>query len=104
MKTILSNIPAIVWWLLGGVLLLKILVAVLRLPNVKGAIGVHRCARHTYGIRTLMFKNLTRPATIEYVELARRVRHLAPVSAGGEGVGPFGGLEHRAPFGRRRRG
>ena len=51
MKTILSNIPAIVWWLLGGVLLLKILVAVLRLPNVKGAIGVHRCARHTYGIR-----------------------------------------------------
>ena len=39
MKTILSNIPAIVWWLLSGVLLLKILVAVLRLPNVKGAIG-----------------------------------------------------------------
>ena len=42
---------------------------------------VHRCARHTCGIRTLMFKNLTRPATIEYVELARRVRHLAPVCA-----------------------
>ena len=28
-----------------------------------------------------MFKNLTRPATIEYVELARRVRHLAPVTS-----------------------
>ena len=42
---------------------------------------VHRCARHTCGIRTLMFKNLTRPATIEYGELARRVRHLAPVCA-----------------------
>lgn len=36
MKTVLSNIPAIVWWLLGGVLLLKILVGVLRWKRVRG--------------------------------------------------------------------
>ena len=39
METVLSNIPAIVWWLLGGVLLLKVLVGVLRWNRVKGAIG-----------------------------------------------------------------
>ena len=39
MKTVLSNIPAIVWWLLGGVLLLRILVAALRLSFVKGVLG-----------------------------------------------------------------
>ena len=39
MKTVLSNIPAIVWWLLGGVLLLKILVGVLRWKRVRVAIG-----------------------------------------------------------------
>ena len=39
MKAILSNIPAVVWWVLGVVLLLKLLVGFLRLPSVKGAIG-----------------------------------------------------------------
>ena len=39
MKTVLSNIPAIVWWLLGGVLLLKILVGVLRWKRVRGRLG-----------------------------------------------------------------
>lgn len=39
MRMLLSNIPATVWWLLGGVLLLKVVIAVLRLPSVKGAFG-----------------------------------------------------------------
>ena len=49
MKTILSNVPAIVWWFLGGVFLLKILIAVLRLPSVKGAVGEWLVARMLKG-------------------------------------------------------
>ena len=49
MKTVLSNIPAIVWWLLGGVLLLKILVGVLRWKRVRGAIGEWSVSRMLKG-------------------------------------------------------
>lgn len=39
MKTVLSNVPAIVWWFLGGVFLLKILITFLRSPKIKGVFG-----------------------------------------------------------------
>ncbi|MGN0844571.1 MAG: NERD domain-containing protein [Kiritimatiellia bacterium] len=39
MQSVLANLPPSIWWILGAVVLIRILVLVLRLPQVKGAIG-----------------------------------------------------------------